>query len=260
MATTLTSAGGTSWITDGTGPTLQIKGLTDGVGIKVDSTSTTLATRLKNINETQRFADDFFYHTEGAAVGVSNASSPFKKSNIWNASTTTMAQCTEWPGGGCGVTKFENHLSTGALSWTLQATGAGMVPGSAEFTYETSIYMDTPSSSDWILIFGLNSSSGVLGFDMNLASSVFLTTRSPGLSTATTSYIATLYNQWNTFKIVVNSALSSVTFYLNGVSVGTRGTLPSTTYWPYFSTVRTATMSTYSYYIDYVEMVKDIAR
>lgn len=263
MTTTLSSAGGISLVTDGTGPTLQIKGLTAGVGMSINSNSTTLVSRLKTPNETQRFVDDFFYHTDGSTIDLANAANPFQKSLNWRAFGLTgigadITQTQEWQGGGPGVLKFNNNTRTGTGGWCLIAPNCSFVAGGNPIVFESTVLFDTPSSNSWQFKIGLCSNAGLLlGFVLDPTGSSYLRSSTPAGTTITTTTISSLMNQWITFKVTVNAALNSINFYVNGTLVDTKSTLASGYYYPYVAAYRSATMTNYSFYIDYIEVIRD---
>lgn len=263
MTTTLSSAGGVSFVTDGTGPTLQIKGLSGGTGVKIDSTSTVLIPRLKRISETQRFSDDFLYHTYGTDIGLGSFLNPFIKSNVWYTDASSgvglsMVETKEWPGGGFGVIRFRNNVSTGSGSWALKAKDVSFGVGGSDLTYEATLFFDTPSSNGWQFKVGLlNSSIELLGFDLNPSSNSYVQTVTPAGTTGTSTTISSLYGQWVNFKITVNAALTSIQFYLNDTLVNTRSSLSSTYYIPVIYASRSGTISSFTFYIDYIDIIKD---
>lgn len=261
--TTLSSAGGISLVVNDTDPVLEIKGITGGAGIKVNSSSTTLPIRLKTASETLRFSDDFFYHTNGTSIDLEHATNPFMKSTFWTPESSSgvgldMVQTQEWPGGGNGVVKFINSVRTGAGSWTLKAKNNSIYVTGGETIFETAVYFETPSTNGWQFKIGLLSPSvTLLGFDINPTSNSYLQTVTPAGTTGTTVTVSSLMNQWNIFKIVVNASLTSVQFYLNGTLINTRTSLSNTYYIPVIYSSRSATMTSYNFYIDYMEVTKD---
>lgn len=271
MTTTLSSAGGISLVTDGTGPTLQIKGLTGGTGTVITSNANDISFRTKTLGETMRFIDDFINYNDFVNYPNSNylnIANALVKLKIWevvseNGAGTTMSTATPWPGGGgLGILQFSNIGSTGFGTWNMTATSSAfnIINDSVPISCESAVFIETPPTNEFSMEFGLWKNDGSTG-SPRLSFFIY-----PGLGyvhAKTTITIPTTtaipYNSWNIYRIVRRSD-NFVEFFINNVSVCVTPFTSTGLYYPFMRFFRTGNATSANYYCDYIEVIRDANR
>lgn len=277
MTTTLTSAGGVSLVSYGTGPNLQIKGLTGGNDTVIVSNTNDLSCRIKTASEIMRFSDDFNQEQDGLTLPLSNVNNLFNILNIWypeaeSANGLGMVQTTPWPGGGgLGVIRFENNVGSNlAEGWNLTAIGAGfnIINNNTEITYEAAVYFDAPSVvavANYTLEFGLwkNDISANDRFVFNISTtpnSVLSINRNSGTMLASAVTVTSLYNKWSVFKFVRRKSDGLVDVYLDNTMIISGIYIEPGLYFPVIRCSRLNVTSTFNFYFDYVEVIHNTKR
>jgi hypothetical protein len=166
-----------------------------------------------------------------------------------------------------GIARMGTLTSATAAPVLSLGNGNSFVMNGLEHTFETHCKIANLStvSEEFIWRLGYqNTTTGTLTshgiffeYDRLTSTNWRIRTLQGGTGTATDTGVAVDTN-WNTFKIVVNSAATSVTFYINGVSVGTHTTnIPAGTSQlvsPTYQLVKSAGTTTRETYIDWAEI------
>lgn len=163
------------------------------------------------------------------------------------------------------------HTSTSATGRaTVYSANAAMIAGGGEMTFEAAVYIPDLSTSGerFIIRAGFMSSTSVdppsgawFEYDESTSANWRICTGKNTSRTKTTTSSAVPEDTWQTLKVVINAAATSVEFFINGVSVGTIATtLPTDVAQDYFGSavgiIKSAGTTARAVWVDYVTLAK----